>query len=207
MWDPRLMCLNECFYFILEVWVEWGHVAVILFILFLSKILFFVNDSTSQVFPSFLAEYEVAKAATLWLFSHGVGGVERHGGRGGNISNTEYLEIVRGCVHVMSIEQSQWSCELFCRTKGVQRTIKSLLHVQKHSFLWTAVNMKSSHRQNPLLHVCIKLVGAKPLTPLYWQCQWPTVFRMSWYYVFHFQMHGLSSTGFRVMLAIKPVLM
>lgn len=129
MWDPRLMCLNECFYFVLEVWVGRGH--VILFILFLSKTLFFVNDSTSEVFPSFLAEYEVAKAATLWLFSHGVGGVETHGSRGGNISNTEYLEFVRACVHVMSIEQSQWSCELFCRTKGVQHTIKGL-HVQRH---------------------------------------------------------------------------
>lgn len=35
------------------------------FILFLSKALFFVSDNTSEVFPSFLAEFEVAKAATL----------------------------------------------------------------------------------------------------------------------------------------------
>lgn len=64
-WDPRLMCLKECFYFILEVWVGRGYVTLILFILFLSNALFFVNDRTSEVFSSFLAEFEVAKAATL----------------------------------------------------------------------------------------------------------------------------------------------
>lgn len=112
MWDPRLMCLKECLDFILEVWVSVCCVNMFYSFCFCKwQYQWSVSLLSSRV-------YEVAKAATLWLFSHGEGGVEWHGDRG--ISNIEYVEIVRACVHVMSIEQSQWSCELLCRTTRVQ---------------------------------------------------------------------------------------
>lgn len=159
MWDPRLMCLKECLHFTFRSAGGWGYVVLTRFVSFFVQDFVFCKwqyQWSVPLLPSRVSE--VAKAATLWLFSHGVGGAQRHGGRGGNISNTQYVEFVRACVHVMSTEQSQRSLRV---NHFVEQTERSVYHEGSSSCSetsrWFSVNSCKQrvfiNRQNPLRRV------------------------------------------------------